>query len=455
MCSDKAPPIKTAKKGTTMKADMTETNKREHEVLIQRLLLAKYQTKPYQLVMWEITTRCNLECIYCYNNCPRESQELSDAELLDVAQQLIDIGVRGVCFTGGEPALRPVVFELAKKLRSKGVKLSMITNGSAVTEDTVDSIVRYFQNVKISLDTLDPMIAQKVNGSRVAVEEAVHALDLLLDQWSAERITIAAVLTRHNTEKAIELIDYAVARGVRLDIGAPLYMGRAIDSHIRPMKEEIRALVEYVKNKSKSGAKVRLESRPNSGGPYWRLKLIDEILRQSWILSDGTVAPDNMILVSLGNVKDQPLKTIWKNYYSNMVYMDIIKRHLSKVKDRYELAKVMNLRERNIVEYIKPGAVDFAKKRFVEKIAPFSPMGSCSESVFIPYKKGCTGFIADAPYSILLYTMIGILGTRTDMSIEDLGKIAEKHLKIKPTEYDEFITALQESDAITLAEKEV
>ena len=83
------------------------------------------------VVFWNLTDRCNLNCIHCYNRsgpgCQAEG-ELSTDEALDLIDDLAGMGIPLVLFTGGEPLMREDIWELARHAREKGIKMAISTN---------------------------------------------------------------------------------------------------------------------------------------------------------------------------------------------------------------------------------------------------------------------------------------------------------------------------------------
>lgn len=90
--------------------------------------------------VWEITLRCDHACSHCGSRAaPTAGQvrpdELSTAELLEVAAALVRLGTREVTLIGGEAYLRPDVYEIVSFLHGSGVRVTMQTGGLAFTAE--------------------------------------------------------------------------------------------------------------------------------------------------------------------------------------------------------------------------------------------------------------------------------------------------------------------------------
>ena len=84
--------------------------------------LLQFSEDKKPVVVWNVTRRCNLKCIHCYahaRDIPYEN-ELSTQEARNLIDDLANMGVPVLLFSGGEPLLRKDLPELA---RGKGNKI--------------------------------------------------------------------------------------------------------------------------------------------------------------------------------------------------------------------------------------------------------------------------------------------------------------------------------------------
>ena len=91
--------------------------------------------KPIYAV-WEITLRCNQACAHCGSRAgPTEERpdELSTAELLEVAAELVRLGTREVTLIGGEAYLRDDIFDIVHFLSAQGIRVTMQTGGRGLS----------------------------------------------------------------------------------------------------------------------------------------------------------------------------------------------------------------------------------------------------------------------------------------------------------------------------------
>jgi len=98
---------------------------------------------------FEVTGKCNLRCVYCYNYaCRKKNDELSLDEIKKLIKETKEYGT----LTGGEPFMRKDFFEILNEL--KGCYVAILSNGKVIDDDMILKIKKYPQikEFKISLD---------------------------------------------------------------------------------------------------------------------------------------------------------------------------------------------------------------------------------------------------------------------------------------------------------------
>ena len=107
-----------------------------------------------EVVVWEITFACNMKCIHCGTSAgKRRPDELTTEESLNLIDELAERGTRMITISGGEPLLRKDWPLLAERIKERGMKAYLISNGNAVTKEVVDEFRRVgLTSVGISFD---------------------------------------------------------------------------------------------------------------------------------------------------------------------------------------------------------------------------------------------------------------------------------------------------------------
>jgi len=91
----------------------------------------------------EMTRRCPLECLHCYNNLPMADQqarvrELNTSEHFKLLDDLAELGCLWLLFTGGEIFARKDFIEVYTYAKKKGFLITLFTNGTLITEKIAD-----------------------------------------------------------------------------------------------------------------------------------------------------------------------------------------------------------------------------------------------------------------------------------------------------------------------------
>jgi heme d1 biosynthesis radical SAM protein NirJ len=107
------------------------------------------------VVIWNLIRRCNLTCKHCYSiSADHEyAGELATSEVFSVMDDLKQFKVPVLILSGGEPLLRPDLFDIAQRGREMKFYLGLSTNGTLIDEAMADRIAAAgFDYVGISLD---------------------------------------------------------------------------------------------------------------------------------------------------------------------------------------------------------------------------------------------------------------------------------------------------------------
>ncbi|MGB5467277.1 MAG: radical SAM protein, partial [Sedimenticolaceae bacterium] len=107
------------------------------------------------VVIWNLIRRCNLTCKHCYATSADKDfpGELSTAQVFDVMDDLKDYGVPVLILSGGEPLMRPDIFEISRRAKAMGFYVGLSSNGTLISEDNIEQIREVgYDYVGVSLD---------------------------------------------------------------------------------------------------------------------------------------------------------------------------------------------------------------------------------------------------------------------------------------------------------------
>ncbi|MCM8735593.1 heme d1 biosynthesis radical SAM protein NirJ [Azospirillum sp. A1-3] len=109
------------------------------------------------VVIWNLVRRCNLSCMHCYSFSADHDfpGELSTAEAFRVLDDLKAAGVSVLILSGGEPLMRPDLFDITRRAKSLGFYVGLSSNGTLIDRTRVDAIAAAgYDYVGVSLDGL-------------------------------------------------------------------------------------------------------------------------------------------------------------------------------------------------------------------------------------------------------------------------------------------------------------
>ena len=317
---------------------ITQIDPPEH----QRMAVAKSAKDRRPIVVWNFTRTCNLQCVHCYTDSEamKYPDELTTDQAKAVLDDLAEFRVPAVLFSGGEPLVRPDLFELAGYARRLGLHVVLSTNGTLIDRATAQKLKDLqFAYVGISLDSANPAIHDKFRGMQGAFNRTMQGFRhcVAVDQKVGLRLT----LTRQTCDDLDEIFDFIEAEGINRacfyhlcpagrgkDLGAlePARARRAVDTIIR------RTADLYAR-----GKRVEILTVDNHcDGPYLYLKMLAEnhpraqqVLEMiTWnggaryssgvgiadIDSCGNVHADQFSMYrSFGNVKQRKFREIWQD----------------------------------------------------------------------------------------------------------------------------------------------
>jgi heme d1 biosynthesis radical SAM protein NirJ len=110
---------------------------------------------PGPVVIWNLIRRCNLTCKHCYSISADIDfkGELSTAEVFTVMDDLKAFGVPVLILSGGEPLLRPDIFDISRRARDMGFYVGLSSNGTLIDASNINEIAAVvYDYVGISID---------------------------------------------------------------------------------------------------------------------------------------------------------------------------------------------------------------------------------------------------------------------------------------------------------------
>jgi len=271
-------------------------------------------------VLWDITGACELSCVHCCNSSGGDGgTDLSDAEALDVARQLVDAEVVHVCISGGEPLLRrPLLERILPLFAEHRVIVTVVTSGFGFTAADADLLIDNGVRVSVSLDGARPETHDRLRGRQGSFDQAVSALRLLAGR--VPTLKIMSVATRANAGEFGDIVDLAVATGNVYAVEAHLMVerGRALaNRNLQLTPADRRGLMETIAARAE-----KYGNRPICvfNDPTLGLRRLLRSGRPTFgivIAADGTVLANPWVPVTFGSLRRTSLAHLWREGLDN------------------------------------------------------------------------------------------------------------------------------------------
>jgi len=168
--------------------------------------LGPKRNPPGPVVIWNLIRRCNLTCKHCYSiSADRDFEgELNTDEVFRVMDDLKSFHVPVLILSGGEPLLRPDIFEISRRAKDMGFYVGLSTNGTLIDEAMIGKIADVgYDYVGISIDGIRET-HDRFRRKEGAFDASMHAIRLCRDHGI--KIGMRFTLTQDNAHELPELL---------------------------------------------------------------------------------------------------------------------------------------------------------------------------------------------------------------------------------------------------------
>jgi AdoMet-dependent heme synthase len=282
--------------------------------------------------VWEVTTACNLTCIHCHAVSGKpDPNELSTDEGKRLIDQIAEVsGFRTLVYTGGEPLVRPDIFDLLKHSKEVGFANIIATNGTLINEDMAWKLKEYGVVCNaISIDASDPDIHNHVRNSPKAFDLALRAIEATKKAGILLQINTTAM--EYNMENLSDLIDFVDKHNASIMLMYQLVaVGRGEKIEKATLKKSANENLSHLISQKQKHSRTLIE--PVAGPQYWpyllekkgcenglMLKFAEKVFHGCaagrgfvYVKSNGDVWPCPFVEVNAGNVRQKTFREIYE-----------------------------------------------------------------------------------------------------------------------------------------------
>ncbi len=266
----------------------------------------------------ELTRNCNFKCKFCFENCDSSSkyEDKSPEMWKKVIDDLYELGLKKIHFSGGENFLYPHFLEIVKYSKEKGFVNLINTNGSM----DITSILPYSDEFVFSLHGYGE-VNDKITGFKGSFGKTIRNIERAVDAGKA--VSVNTVLIKENFDNYDKLFDYLSSKFNSLTysptIAIPCYTGKKFDSLNVPMKKEnLKKYLQYVQKVGKDRIVYKHGLYGLLGEENKKLQMPVCAAGKSKLIIkyNGNVYPCNFFQTDeflCGNVFEEDINNIWKN----------------------------------------------------------------------------------------------------------------------------------------------
>jgi radical SAM protein with 4Fe4S-binding SPASM domain len=259
---------------------------------------------PYAVLI-ELTSKCNLNCRHCFM-VNDNGIELSSDEVMDIIDQLVDMGTFSLTFTGGEIFTREDLFEIARYAKRKGFFLTFMTNGTLITAEKMEEIKKLKTIMfDISLYGATPKTHDGITRVKGSFDRTITAINELVEHGID--VTVKTVLMNLNIHESCDINALCEQLGVHhwMDPGiAPKKNGS-----LEPLQYDL-SFEDMETYLSAEDFDLSYLSEKQEKDPVYRFNCKAGKATCS-ISPSGIVYPCVMMPLAVGNIREKSFKEIW------------------------------------------------------------------------------------------------------------------------------------------------
>jgi AdoMet-dependent heme synthase len=296
-------------------------------------------------VHFDLTYKCNLNCIHCYipdkkrypltnDGTPMQNgAELTTQEIFDILDQLAEYGTLFLSFSGGEIFVRPDIIDILSYARKKRFAVSLLTNGTLINDD----IVRIFidigiPDVNISIYSSTPEIHDSITGVPGSFNKSIKAIELL--KKNGISVKISCPITKKNVKTFKSVIELSKSYDVICQFDPNITLG--MDGNTKPSQyrigdDELKEYYRFITSAPKDD--VSTDTTKPKCEDFLKDNPCGASHSSCYISPYGDIQPCIDININCGNLRKRSLKDIWENSQEMLTVRKIKRKDLKKCHD--------------------------------------------------------------------------------------------------------------------------
>lgn len=255
----------------------------------------------------ELTWRCNFRCRHCYIPDLSAADGISTPRILELLDELAEMGTLFLTLTGGEPLLRRDWEVIARRARELGFQITLLTNGSLVNNRVADTLAELAAYVQISFHSAEPEVFDGITSRTGSAVRVLDAVKRLRDRDVPVQLTVPT--SRLNPDGADNVPRLAEALGVEVQVYTKIVPAKSGDCGPLAVRLPAPDAVRLAGGPG-VGCPVPDETaeHPAGDGP-----LCAAGVRYANITAAGDVLACNILPAVAGNINRLSFREIWED----------------------------------------------------------------------------------------------------------------------------------------------
>lgn len=290
--------------------------KKLHNVkTVTRPLVMGAMTAPIKLFV-NVNNKCNLECSHCFSaSSPIGNYHIPYDKLISTIDEASEMGVFLFIIGGGEPFIRNDIWKIISYIRSKGMGVSLTTNGTICSDEIIKNIKEYDVRMNISFDGKEET-HDSVRGKKGVYRTALKTVKIMMA--NGIKPTIRFTLMPLNIKDTPHMISLADTLGLKLKVRRAKPSSGAIknDMIIKHIDKDYLEAINLLNNSPicgvedimniNFGVKEPLLVSDSDCGAATRIMFIE---------ADGKISPCSFLRDEFwsGSIYTDTLDSIWRN----------------------------------------------------------------------------------------------------------------------------------------------
>jgi len=288
------------------------------------------RTYPLRMVAWELTRNCNLACIHCRAsaaNGPHEG-ELSTAECKRIIDDIVGFSAPTVILTGGEPLMRPDLFDIIEYGQEKGLRMVIAVNGTLLDESTAERLkTSGIKRVSLSVDGKDRQSHDSFRGVEGSFDAVTKAAGTLRKTGlSFQFNTTITALNINEIDDIYSLARLFGAHAWHIFLLVPVGRGRELKGKELSARDYEDVLHHLRTIETRNELEIKVTCAPH----YYRIVAENGGVPSSagclagksfmFISHRGEAQPCGYLEINCGSVREHGVKKVWEDsvIYANL-----------------------------------------------------------------------------------------------------------------------------------------